>query len=85
MNNLLKAILNLMMYTLIQSFILALFVSIIWQTFLTNSFNLNIGYFEWWGIIFIINLLRFDTIEKINNFNDLKNFEDKKNKEDEIY
>lgn len=69
MNDILKAILLLVGYFLIQSFVLALFASLVWQLVLANTFNIHLGYFHWVGIMFIVNLLRFDTVEKINNFN----------------
>ena len=69
MNDMLKAVLILVVYILVQSFLLALFASLVWQLILAKSFNLYLGYFHWVGIMFIINLLRFDTVEKINNFN----------------
>jgi hypothetical protein len=69
MNEYLKAILILIVYFLVQSFVLAIFAALIWNILLINTFSIYLGYFHWVGIMFIIQLLRFDTVEKINNFN----------------
>lgn len=71
MNEVLKGILTLIIFFLVQSLILALFAGIIWDLLLENKFQIQLGYFHWFGIIFIVNLLRFDLIEKINNSNKL--------------
>jgi hypothetical protein len=88
MNDVLKAILILIVYFLLQSIILALFATLIWQLLLAETVGLSLGYWHWFGILFIANLLRFDTVEKINNFDKMMgktNVEIKLKKEDEIY
>jgi hypothetical protein len=68
MNEILKGTLFLIAYLLGQSVLLALFATIIWNGLLINTFTISIGYWQWFGILFIVNLLRFDIVEKSNNF-----------------
>ena len=64
----LKAMLIIIGYFLLQSVLLALFATLIWQLILAAKFSVVLGYWHWFGIMMIIHLLRFDTVEKINNF-----------------
>lgn len=68
MNDILKGIFILIAYLLGQSVLLAIFATIIWNGLLINTFKISIGYWQWFGILFIVNLLRFDIVEKTNNF-----------------
>jgi hypothetical protein len=84
MNEFLKGLLTIIVFVILQSFILALFAAIIWTLFLSSKFDINLGYIQWFAIIFISNILRFDFVEKINNSNkllDTINKQTKNNKE----
>lgn len=60
-------------YYLIESMIIALFISFVWNFFLKELFHVNISYFQWVGIIWIIKIIFFDVfklLSAVNNNND---------------
>lgn len=80
MNSSLKAIIYLIIHLLIQSMVIGIVASIVWNLTLSKSFNIHLNYFQWFGITFIVGLLRFDIVDRINSFNNLLN----NNQENEI-
>ena len=69
MSEILKGLLRFMLFFAGQSLILAMFAGIVWDLLLAKEFGIQISYLQWFGIIFIVNLLRFDFVERVNNSN----------------
>lgn len=69
-------VLPVMGYYLIESMIIALFISFVWNFLLNELFRINISYFQWVGMIWIIKIIFFDIfklISAVNNNNNEKN------------
>ena len=70
-------LLPIMGYYLLESLLIALFVSLVWNHFLQQLFKTNVSYLQWVAIIWIIKIIFFDlfktflrTINNIDNNND---------------
>ena len=73
-----KSILSIIFYYFLESFAIALIVSLFWKTSLQYRFNLELSLFDWTGIVLGIKLIRFDIIKIIEitgAFIDTKNEE----------
>lgn len=56
----------IMIYYLMEALIVALFITVVWNTLLNNIFD-RIGYFQWTGIYWIIKMLLFDIFKLVTN------------------
>ena len=70
-------LLPIMGYYLLESLLIALFVSLVWNHFLQQLFKTNVSYLQWVAIIWIIKIIFFDlfktflrTINNNDNNND---------------
>jgi general stress protein CsbA len=57
-----------MVYYLFEAIIVALFITVIWNTVLIDKFG-RIGYFQWVTIYWIIKMLLFDVFKLISSLN----------------
>ncbi len=57
-------------YFLIESVIIALFVSFVWNFFLDELFQIQIRYVQWVGIIWIIKTLFFNVFNLLPTLKD---------------
>ena len=71
-------LLPIMGYYLLESLLIALFVSFVWNFFLQQLFNINVSYLQWVAIIWIIKIIFFDLFK---TFLHTINNEDKNDKE----
>lgn len=75
--NILESIKNLILlfplliYYFIEALFLGLFVQFVWKVFLSELFNLYIGYFQWVCIIWIIKVIFFDVFKIIASFSNI--------------
>lgn len=68
-------VLPVMGYYLIESMIIALFISFVWNFFLEELFHISISYFQWIGIIWIIKIIFFDVFKLLSAVNNNDNKE----------
>ncbi len=61
----------LLIYYFIEALFLGLFIQVIWRFFLSELFNLYIGYFQWVCIIWIVKVIFFDIFKIIASFNNI--------------
>lgn len=81
MKDIFKGLAGLMVYFTIEAAIIALFISTIWLFTLNNKINIDLNFFDWFFIIFVFRILRFDILK----FVDLNNLPEKqKDDNDEI-
>lgn len=86
MEDILKAVLIMVGFIALTSLFMAVFAFIVWNLFLSKVFEFNLGYHHWFGIIFIVNILKFDVVEKLNNMSTIrKNNIELYGKEEEFY
>jgi len=62
-------LLPIMGYLLVESFIIAIFTSFIWNFFLINLFRIEITYIQWVSMIWIIKIVFFDVFKLISVMN----------------
>ena len=60
-----KPALTIIFYYFLESFAIALIVSLFWKTSLQYRFNLELSLFDWTGIVLGIKLIRFDIVKVI--------------------
>ena len=60
-----QAIMSMLLFYTIQSFIVGVIVSIMWFLFLEPLFGLKINFIQWFGIVLCFNLIRFDATRYI--------------------
>ena len=58
-------------YYLIESIIMALFISPVWKLMLQVKFDMFISYWEWVFIIWIIKVIFFDVFKLVNGLNSM--------------
>jgi len=58
----------IMIYYLIESIILALFINLVWKLILQSKFNIYLSYLDWVAIIWIIKVVFFDIFKLLGNF-----------------
>lgn len=81
MKDIFKGLAGLIIYFTIEAAIIALFISTIWLFTLNNKINIDLNFFDWFFIIFVFRILRFDILK----FVDLNNLPEKqKDDNDEI-
>lgn len=81
MKDIFKGLAGLIVYFTIEAAIIALFISTIWLFTLNNKINIDLNFFDWFFIIFVFRILRFDILK----FVDLNNLPEKqKDDNDEI-
>lgn len=81
MKDIFKGLAGLIVYFTIEAAIIALFISTIWLFTLNNKINIDLNFFDWFFIIFVFRILRFDILK----FVDLNNLPEKqKDNNDEI-
>lgn len=61
------SIFPIMIYYAIEALIVALFITVIWNTLLIDKFG-RIGYFQWTAIYWIVKMLLFDVFKLISGF-----------------
>lgn len=80
MNDILRGIFTILIYFFLEAILLAMFGTIVWKLILLNLTGIDVGYWHWLGIFFIVRLLRLDTFSTLDHLNNLIN-----NDEDEIH
>jgi len=60
-------------YYLAESFLIALFVNLVWKFLLYSTFKIGISYFQWVGIIWIVKIIFFDIFKFYNVANNINN------------
>ena len=78
----LKSIISVIFYYFLESFAIALIISLFWKVSLQYRFNLEVTLFDWTGIVLGIKLIRFDIL-KVLEITGIFNKETEKN--DEIH
>ena len=62
-----------MVYYFFESLIIALFISVIWKYFLSESTDIYLTYFQWVLVIWIIKVIFFDVFKLITGVNNANN------------
>lgn len=66
-------IIPVMVYYFFESLIIALFISVIWKYFLSESTDIYLTYFQWVLVIWIIKVIFFDVFKLITGVNNANN------------
>lgn len=62
-----------MFYYFLESLIAAIFVGFVWRFALQPVLNIEIGYFQWVAIIWIIKVVFFDVFKLISGLSSMNN------------
>jgi hypothetical protein len=81
MNDIIKGIFTILVYFFLESILLAIFATIVWKLILFNLIGIDVGYWHWLGIFFIVRMLRLDIFSALDHLNNLINLSN----EDEIH
>lgn len=87
--NLIRLFFPTLVYYFIEAMFFGIFVQFIWRFFLSELFNLYIGYFQWVCIIWIVKIIFFDVFKIVGLLNNVitiikNNEENELNQENEI-
>jgi hypothetical protein len=70
-----------MLYYFFESLIAALFVAFVWRFALQPTLGIEIGYFKWVAIIWIIKVVFFDVFKLISGLTSMNNQKQEENQE----
>lgn len=78
-----KPFLGIIFYYFMESFAIALIITLFWKTSLQYRFNLELSLFDWTGIVLGLKLIRFDIVKVIGVFG--INLREEKEENNEIH
>jgi hypothetical protein len=70
-----------MIFYLVEAMFSAIFVNLAWRFILQPKFGIEITYFDWVAIIWIIKILLFDVFKMLNGVNIINNPTNRENDE----
>jgi hypothetical protein len=62
-----------MVYYFLESIVIAIFISVIWKLVLQSLTTINITYFQWVCIIWIIKVIFFDVFKLLSGLSTMNN------------